>query len=301
MNINFPITGTFIDEITYDIPSSNWSLNQWRAELDYMQDVGMDTLVFIRGGFNGRTIFPSKHFFCLRKYDFMDFILQETEKRNMKVFIGMYISNLTWNDGDYREELRTNKLFVDEVLEKYAHYKSFYGWYIPHETCTNIYNVGRVLKDLTALCKDKTPEKKTLVSPFFCSKVVSEKPFSPQRFFDEWDNVYESLNHNLDICAYQDGTAPIEEFEFYLKQAKELCDKHKLTLWTNVEGFERDPRFMYYPIPFELLQSKLEISQKYVEKSIMFEFSHFLSPQSIYPSARNLNALYKEYYASKRK
>ena len=25
----YPITGTFIDEITYDIPSSNWSNEQW--------------------------------------------------------------------------------------------------------------------------------------------------------------------------------------------------------------------------------------------------------------------------------
>ena len=31
------ITGTFIDEITYDIPASNWSDKQWKAELLYMK------------------------------------------------------------------------------------------------------------------------------------------------------------------------------------------------------------------------------------------------------------------------
>ena len=55
-----PITGTFIDEITYDIPSSNWSLEQWRRDLDNMQEIGIDTVIFIRGGFEDKAVFPSK-------------------------------------------------------------------------------------------------------------------------------------------------------------------------------------------------------------------------------------------------
>ena len=57
-----PITGTFIDEITYDIPSSNWSLQQWSQDLDYMQEIGIDTVIIIRGGFGNKTVFPSKVF-----------------------------------------------------------------------------------------------------------------------------------------------------------------------------------------------------------------------------------------------
>ena len=64
---NYPITGSFIDEITYDIPSSNWTHKQWADDLDNMKAVGMDTLVFIRGGFEGRTIFPSENFFVLER------------------------------------------------------------------------------------------------------------------------------------------------------------------------------------------------------------------------------------------
>ena len=43
MNKNYPISGTFIDEITYDIPSSNWDNEQWAKDLDYMKEVGIDT------------------------------------------------------------------------------------------------------------------------------------------------------------------------------------------------------------------------------------------------------------------
>ena len=59
MNRKYPITGTFIDEITYDIPSSNWTLAEWKQDLDYMQEIGIDTVIFIRGGFEDKAIFPS--------------------------------------------------------------------------------------------------------------------------------------------------------------------------------------------------------------------------------------------------
>ena len=37
--MSFPITATFIDEITYDIPSSNWSFDEWKQDLDNMKKV----------------------------------------------------------------------------------------------------------------------------------------------------------------------------------------------------------------------------------------------------------------------
>ncbi len=79
-----PITGTFIDEITYDIPSSNWSVAQWKRDLDYMQDIGIDTLIMIRGGFGRKTVFPSKVLGTLEADDFAGLIFEETSKRKME-------------------------------------------------------------------------------------------------------------------------------------------------------------------------------------------------------------------------
>ncbi|MBO4366395.1 MAG: DUF5109 domain-containing protein, partial [Clostridia bacterium] len=70
-------------------------------------------------------------------------------------------------------------------------------------------------------------------------------------------------------------------------------------LWSNVETFERDVRRLYCPIPFDLLKAKIKAVDVIVDKLITFEFSHFLSPQSMYPSARNLNDLYKAYYGGR--
>lgn len=299
MTRQFPISATFIDEITYDIPSSNWTNEQWAADLDYMKNVGIDTLVFIRGGFEGRTIFPSEHFFCLRKDDFLEFILREAAKRNMNVFIGLYISNLTWNDGDVKGEIAANRLFIDEVVKRYGDYSSFKGWYVPHEVATNVYNIGRITKSLSCMCKEKTPEKEVMLSPFFRHETSLHTAFSPERFYDEWDGIFESFGGAVDICAYQDGSAPLKDMVEYFNAAKKLCDRHNIRLWANTETFERDVRCLYFPISFELLRTKIELLEPYVERYMTFEFSHFLSPQSIFPSARNLNRLYTEYYGGK--
>ena len=298
----YPITGTFIDEITYDIPSSNWTNDQWAKDLDNMKEVGMDTLVLMRGVFYDKCIYPSKIFPTLKKEneDFAGFILEEAAKRDMQVFMGMYISNLTWNDGDYLFEIEQNKKFIKEVLERYKDIPSFKGWYIPQEGSSTAYNLKETIGALAALCKDATPDKSVLISPFFRGSNVANDPFTPGYTAEVWARILENSGKDIDYCAFQDGTAPLSEYGDYLSAVKKVCDAQNIHLWANVETFERDVRQMYFPIPFDVLRRKIEIAEKYVEKCITFEFSHFLSPQSIFPSAKNLNTLYRNYYEKKK-
>ncbi|MBR1974319.1 MAG: DUF4434 domain-containing protein [Clostridia bacterium] len=303
MQGKYPITGTFIDEVTYDIPASNWSNEQWAADLDHMKEVGMDTVIIMRSVFYDKCLYPSKHFAGLKEEgeDFIGFILEEAQKRDMQVFIGLYISNLTWNAGDYRGEIEKNKLFVDEVLKLYGHFSSFKGWYIPHETGSNIYNIAETMGGLAALCKENAPDKVVFISPFFRGeKVGYPDSLSPERTVDAWQSILKECGKNIDICAFQDGTVSLEEYADYLAAIKPVMDEHGIRLWANVETFERDVRTMFFPIPFDVLRRKIKIAEEYVEKCITFEFSHFLSPQSIFPSARNLNNLYRKYYESKK-
>ena len=53
------ITGTFLDEITHDIPTSNWGAREWAADFDAMQAVGIDTVILIRSGYRDRLTLPS--------------------------------------------------------------------------------------------------------------------------------------------------------------------------------------------------------------------------------------------------
>lgn len=296
-NWKAPITGSFIDEITYDIPASNWSNEQWKADLDNMQAVGIDTLVFIRGGMENKTIFPSTVFGTAHRDDFAGLILSEAEKRNMQVFFGLYISNLDWNHGDAEGEIRKNKAFIEEIWTRYGRSPSFAGWYIPQESCCDELNITDVMQGLSKICKEYAPNKPVMISPYFRTEITeSGRGFTPQEHYEEWDRIFAKIADNIDICAFQDGSAPMEQMEAFYQTTAQLCKKYNIRHWVNTETFERDVRKMYFPIPFQDLKLKLQMYQAYAEKIITFEFSHFLSPQSIFPSARNLNALYRAYY-----
>ena len=273
MKDKFPITATFIDEITYDIPSSNWTDEQWAQDLDNMKEVGIDTVVLIRGWFDGKCVYPSKIFPTLKKEneDFAGLIFREAAKRDMNVFMGMYISNIKWNDGDYKNEIEMNKLFVDEVVSRYGDIPSFGGWYIPHETSKNTLNIASTMGGLAALCKDKTPEKKVLISPFFKTSITDMSAFSAERTVEEWSNIWRDCGADIDICAFQDGTVSLEEYGAYFSAMKQLCESHGISLWANVELFERDPRQVYYPISFDLLRRKIELAQQHVDNCLSFE------------------------------
>ncbi len=303
MKRNYPITGTFIDDVTYDMPSSNWSEKQWKKEFDYMKKFGMDTIIVTRGTFYSQSVYPSKYFPTLKKEkeDFAHFIFKEAEKRDMQVFMGLAISNLTWNDGDAKGELEKNKIFIKEMLERYEGISSFKGWYIPHETCDDVFNIKDVMGGLAALCKDKTPDKKVLVSPFFRGSPIDAKaPRSAEATAEVWSDIWAKNGKDIDICAFQDGTASLEEYPKYLEAMKKVCESFDISLWANVETFERDVRHMFFPIPFDIMRKRIELAAPYVEKMITFEFSHFLSPQSIFESGRNLNGLYRSYYGKKK-
>ena len=42
------ITGTFLDEISHDIPHQNWGEKEWDIEFGHMQAIGIDTVIMIR-------------------------------------------------------------------------------------------------------------------------------------------------------------------------------------------------------------------------------------------------------------
>lgn len=45
------ITGTFLDEISHDIPHQNWGEREWDQDFRYMQSIGIDTVIMIRSGY----------------------------------------------------------------------------------------------------------------------------------------------------------------------------------------------------------------------------------------------------------
>ena len=53
------ITGTFLDEISHDIPHQNWGEKEWDQDFQYMKAIGIDTVIMIRSGYRKFITFPS--------------------------------------------------------------------------------------------------------------------------------------------------------------------------------------------------------------------------------------------------
>ena len=119
--------------------------------------------------------------------------------------------------------------------------------------------------------------------------------------FDETDTpklfdfmAKNKLNYLLVWMKYYD------ELPEYLQINAELARKHGMESWTNCETFDRDMPIHFLPIKWEKMWNKLRAAERVgIEKAITFEFSHFMSPNSMYISAHHLYDRYCEYVASR--
>jgi hypothetical protein len=296
-----PISGTFLDEITHDIPSQNWGAEEWAQDFDAMQDIGIDTVVLIRAGYRDRATFDSEVLQAARPMqpayiDLVDLFLTQAARCGMDLFFGTYDAGTFWDDGDYRYEVDVNKDFCAEVTERYGARDAFSGWYICHEI--NAYDDAQMavyeeLADSLRAQKDIP----ILMSPYIKGpKQFGDEAFALDRHVSEWETVFRRLQDHVDIVAFQDGNVPLAELPRYLSANRNLADTYGLTSWSNVETFDRDVRIQFPPIDFRKLRYKMEsAAEAGVDKLITFEFSHFLSPNSMFDSARRLNRRYREW------
>jgi len=292
------ITGTFLDEVTHDIPSQNWGPDQWAADFEVMRRIGIDTVIIIRAGYKEQAIFNS---WALRKHRTMlpvrenlgQLFLDLAQANGMKLLWG------TYDPGDWAEHeqraLLINRDFMDEVAEQFGGHPAFAGWYLPFELCRNkpeqvdlIVGTGRHAKSLT-------PELPTLISPFIAGPKAPEgqSPVSRAQHEQEWRAILERVQGCVDVIAFQDGHIDYLDLPEYLEVNLRLAREAGIECWSNVESFDRDMPIKFPPIDWRKLEFKIDAAREAgVDKIITFEFSHFLSPHSAYPAARSLFAGY---------
>ena len=133
-----PITGTFLDEISHDIPHQNWGPREWDQDFQNMRAIGIDTVIMIRSGYRKFITYPSPYLMkkgCYKpSMDLLELFLTLADKYQMKFYFGLYDSGRYWDTGDMSWEIEDNKYVIDEVWERYGRrHKSFQGWYISGE------------------------------------------------------------------------------------------------------------------------------------------------------------------------
>jgi len=297
------LTGTFLDEISHDIPAANWGPTEWARDFAAMQAVGIDTVILIRAGYKNQATFNSqvlsqRHPILLVHMDLVQLFLDLAQQYGMKFFFGTYDSGVFWHTGQYQQEIDLNLAFVDEVWAKYGHHPAFAGWYISHEINTFNDGVMRVYEQLARHLKALQPLP-VLISPYVRGTKQFQDAITLKDQEQEWEQVFSRIQGLVDIVAFQDGQVDYHDLPEYLALNGQLARKYGLICWSNVESFDRDMPIKFPPIAWPKLRFKLEAArQAGVDKLITFEFSHFLSPHSMYPAAHHLHDRYREWLFS---
>lgn len=306
------ITGTFLDEISHDIPHQNWGEKEWDTDFLHMKNAGIDTVILIRSGYRKFVTYPSSYLLSKGCYkppiDLVKLFLTLAEKYQMQFYFGLYDSGEYWDTGNMKTEIDHNRFVIDEVWKQYGHYNAFKGWYLSMEISRKTKGAIESFYTLGKQCKDVSNGLSTFISPWIdgkkavmaSSSTISKNDFvSIEEHEKEWNEIFDGIKNVVDAIAFQDGHIEYDELDAFFSVNKKLADKYGLKCWTNAETFDRDMPIKFLPIKFEKLRMKLEAAKRAgYDKAITFEFSHFMSPQSMYASAHHLYNRYMEYTKS---
>ena len=307
-----PLTGTFLDEISHDIPHQNWGPLEWERDFQAMRSIGIDTVILIRCGHQRWLTYPSEVLTVRENchpppLDLVDLFLSLAEKSGLSFYFGTYDSGRYWHAGEYRKEIDLNRAVVDEVWQKYGQRPAFKGWYLSQEVSRRTRGMIDVYATLGKHCKAISGGKlPVLISPWidglkavdsFGGDLYKSGGIPLTKHEQEWDEIMAGISGAVDIVAFQDGHVDFHELADYLAINQSLATRHCLRCWTNSETFDRDMPIKFLPIKWEKLLLKLQAAaQVGIEKGITFEFSHFMSPNSCYLQAGHLYNRYREYF-----
>jgi Domain of unknown function (DUF5109)/Domain of unknown function (DUF4434) len=308
------IKGTFIDEISHDIPAQNWGEAEWDADFAHMKAIGIELVILIRCGYRRFLTYPSAflmaHNRCFKpSVDLVEMYLRLAEKHGLDFYFGTYDSGNFWDTGNIELDYTLNLRVIEEVWQKYGASPAFKGWYLSLELCRYQDNLIEAYRKMGEHAKAISGGLPVLMSPYIDGKKAvmasdanlgkTTEGVSLIEHEREWDMIFNGIKSGVDIVAFQDGHVDYDELPDFLRLNKQLADKHGITCWTNSESFDRDMPIKFLPIKWEKLRLKLDAAEQAgIEGAITFEFSHFMSPQSAYLQAGHLYNRYQEWRAN---
>jgi hypothetical protein len=260
---------------------------QWKAKVKEISATGMEYLVLMAVANDGKTFYPSK---LQPRYDYacqdpLEAVLSAADECGIKFFV----SNDFWVSWDDTAKMMTDAKIaglrekgMEEVAEKYAHHKSFYGWYYPNES--GLWNsIDEVTINYVNRCNQKakelTPKSVNLIAPYGTKSIRADENYVRQ---------LEKLD--IDIIAYQDeigvkktkvGTAG----KYYEALYKAHAKAGRSRLWADMEIFEFEQDVYasaLIPAKFDRILKQMEDISPFVENILVYQYQGIMNqPGSI--------------------
>ena len=283
-----PITGTFIYAHPPDYvgtPTLTWRKTEWNQAFQKLRKHGMDTVILQASVWNEleEVYYPSKMFSAFRSWNVVEPMLEAAKTNGLTVFLGGYGSVSGWNPGlvetAIEREIKRQTGCMTELL-KYR--ELFDGIYYSPETAfpgkrdlRREAGLNRIYREYLNRIKELAPEKKILMSPasiFY--------PDTEQNFLASWQAILDGVP--LDILAPQDsigcGCCSLYDQTELWRSWHRLAQLRKLSLWANIELFER--KEFGGPAPFvtaspERIAAQCRNVAPFAEKNICWEALYF--------------------------
>lgn len=254
----------------------HWSEAQWRSYIRRMNADGMEYLVLLASALNDRAYFATNLYppSDLRCPDPLNLLMEETEKLGMKVFMSAgYYGNWTRPEYNMADSEVTRRAFnaMEQLVEQFGQYQSFYGWYLPDETCVDGYfseefiaYINRYSAHMHAL----NPTHKMLVAPYGTRLLHPD-----DRYIAQLEQI------DADFIAYQDEVGvrktSVEEVPAFYEGLRRAHDKAgRSALWADIETFDFEGEVYHSPLipaPEERIRRQIEAVSPYVDRILMYQ------------------------------
>jgi len=305
-----PIVGSWFEfEHHNQVGAKHWNhilpkftTEQWKTLVYEMHEIGMEYLVLLSVAYDGKTYYPSalqpRHDFVCE--DPLEAVLSAADECGVKFFI----SNDYWADWTKVEKAMKDEAIwhirekgMEETAEKYAHHKSFYGWYYPNESeLRPVFDNFAVeyINRCSQIARSLTPNALTMVAPYGTQYI---------KLNDQYIKQLEQLD--IHIIAYQDeigvqkikpGEAGKHFEDLYIMHAK----AGRARLWADIEIFEFENEIYRSPgiaAPFERVLQQLADVSPYVEHILAYQYQGMMNKPgtSAFAGHENSLKLYSDY------
>lgn len=268
----------------------DFTANQWDYKIREIAQSGIRYLVLLDTAIYDKSFYPSK---LLPQHqmdceDPLDVVLTAADKYGIRFFVSNGFYGEWTNPAFLMSDKSVERLrlqAMNEIAEKYAHHKSFYGWYYPNETGIRGHYDDIFLDYVNSSSAEAgklTPGKKTLIAPYGTRSIAEDEKYVRQ---------LEQLD--VDFIAYQDEIGvektTVEESGAFFERLYRMHKKAaKSKLWADVEvfRFEGDVyRSALLPAPAKRVIEQLKAVSPYVEKILIYQYMGLINRDGTYSYA----------------
>ena len=259
-----------------------------------MKADGIDTLILNRAGFADRATFDSavlrrRHPRLLVQEDLVGLFLGLSEQKDIGLWFGTYDSGECWSSGRHAEEADISRALADEVWERYGRSRAFRGWYVAQAVDVLDASQARACEALTRHLRQLSALPVVIAPALRATLPEAERV-----------KAFARLAELGDIVVLRESDVPSKDLPDRIAADAELARAQRLTCWSEAESCEQRGANAF-PIAWPKLRSMMEAAGAAgVEKLITFEYSHFMSPHSIFASAHMLHRRYREWLATQK-